>query len=74
MHTALKAAALLGSYPKGTRVRIQQAPSTLEQVGTYSGHTQGEYEEDAAVSYDQSSSPKLPVEPISLANPWSAYM
>lgn len=75
MHAVLKDAALLGSYPKGTRVRIWQEPSTLEQVGTYSGHTQGEYEEDAAaVSYDRSSSPKLPVGPISLANPRSAYM
>lgn len=62
----------LGSYPKGARVSIQQEPGTLKQQGTYSGHTQVDYEEDAAVSCDQSSSPKHPVERISLANPRSA--
>lgn len=74
MHAVLKAVALLGSYPKGTRVRIWQEPSTLKQEGTYSGHTQVEYEEDAAVSYDQSPGSKRPEELISLANPRSAYM
>lgn len=74
MHAVLKAVALLGSSPKGTIVSMWQEASTLKQEGTYSGHTHVEYEEDAAVSYDQSPGPKHSVELISLANPRSVYM